>query len=291
MERQQQQHWAKQAQPPLAARSRQQGQPAKATFSLSKPGCALSLLLLGSAWVVVMIIAVTAVSGLLSLNASNGHRTPGAAAMRETAETAPANSPARLPLWLFGAIALSCAAGSMLISKQANRPPRLRKSSAKVKRLTSRPAAVEPQPILQSISPQPTPQPAPQPMRQPIPQPTPVPAMAPVQPPPRHPAPVPSFVLHRQQPSAATDASPPETSAPEISTPETSTPGAASGKPFAAPITLMQLAYQAVQPSEPATNVPVTVVPPDAKHPLDWGKASLADQLDIRKRRSISSLL
>ncbi|MGV0027899.1 hypothetical protein [Phormidesmis priestleyi] len=35
----------------------------------------------------------------------------------------------------------------------------------------------------------------------------------------------------------------------------------------------------------------VTVVPSEEAHPLDWGDASLADMMDIRKQKSISSLM
>lgn len=196
-------------------------------------------MVLGSAWIVVAVIALTAVSGLLSPNASSGKRPPGAATIRETTETAQKNSQTRIPLWLFGAIALSCAAGSMLISKQANRPPRPRKST-KVKRLA---------PYTASTVPQPAPSPAPQP--QPI-----------------YPPAVPSFVLnpgHTQPLSTATT-------------------------PFMAPATLMQLAHQESQGAIAHTDVSATVSSED-KHPLDWGKASLADKLDLRKQRSVSSLL
>lgn len=45
-------------------------------------------------------------------------------------------------------------------------------------------------------------------------------------------------------------------------------------------------------PTKPAaTNSrSVTVVPPEESHPLDWGNASLAEMMDIRKQHSISSL-
>lgn len=35
----------------------------------------------------------------------------------------------------------------------------------------------------------------------------------------------------------------------------------------------------------------VTVLAPEESHPLDWGEASLAEAMDIRKRRPISSIL
>lgn len=239
MQRQQHQHGSKQPRPPLPARSHQPLRTSKAALSLGKPGWTLALVVLGSAWIVVAVIALTAVSGLLSPNASNGKRPPGTAVIRETTETAQRNSPTRLPLWLFGAIALSCAAGSILISKQANRPSRPRKST-KVKRLAPYGAATIPQPA---------PSPAPQPQ-------------------PTYPPPLPSFVLnpgHTQSFSTAP-------------------------APFVAPATLMQLAHQEAQGAIAQTDVSATAASEDT-HPLDWGKASLADKLDLRKQRSVSPLL
>ena len=248
MERQQHQHWSKQARQPPSARSRPSTRPPKAALSLSKPGAVLAIVVLGSAWCVMLVIAMTAVSGLLSPSASNGHRASGAAIIRETTTELRKNSQARLPLWLFGAIALSCAAGSMLVSRQANRPLRSRKST-KVRRLTSYAATSAPQPEFS---------PAPQPEFSPVP---PLPTHAP-------PA-VPSFVLRvgqMQPPSSAT-------------------------MPLMPPPTLMELAQQESQASTGQKGVAVTVVPSEEKHPLDWGEASLADRLAIRKRRSVSSLL
>jgi hypothetical protein len=44
---------------------------------------------------------------------------------------------------------------------------------------------------------------------------------------------------------------------------------------------------------QPVVNYPpvVTVVPSEEAHPLDWGDANLAERMDIRKQKSISSLM
>lgn len=39
------------------------------------------------------------------------------------------------------------------------------------------------------------------------------------------------------------------------------------------------------------TQPTVTVLPPEENHPLDWGDASLADRMDIRKQKSLSNYL
>jgi len=57
-----------------------------------------------------------------------------------------------------------------------------------------------------------------------------------------------------------------------------------------APATLMQLAHQESQAVRKTPNVQAPSATANNK-PLDWGEASLADKLDIRKPRSISSLL
>ncbi|GEM_PF-1627323 len=236
MERQQHQHGSKQPRPPIPERSSQQLRKPKAAFSLGKPVWNRSLVVLGSAWVVVVIIAFTAVSGLLSPNLSSNNQTPGAAPVRVTATTAQATSQSRLPLWLFGAIALSCATGSILVSKQVNRPPRPRKNT-KPKRLAPyiAPAATE------------------------------------------------SFFL-------TTQSQPPVATVPSVALVPGSVPHAPSAAPFMAPATLMQLAHQESQAVRKTPNVQAPSATANNK-PLDWGEASLADKLDIRKPRSISSLL
>ncbi|MBW4690342.1 MAG: hypothetical protein KME27_01105 [Lyngbya sp. HA4199-MV5] len=218
--------------------------PAHSSQPLRKPRTALSrgkfrwhlsLVLLGSAWLVVVVISLIAVSGLLSPNLSSNKPPQGTAAVRSTPSEVTRASQSHLPLWLFGAIALSCAAGSMLISSQANRPPRSRKN-AKPKRLAPY-AASEAAPLFPTAAPT-TVETALQ-----------------------------SLALVSQAPQPA--------------------PVAA---PFMAPTTLMQLAQQVSQTAKQAADLPTAIVPEDKK-PLDWGEASLADRLDIRKPRSVSPLL
>lgn len=47
----------------------------------------------------------------------------------------------------------------------------------------------------------------------------------------------------------------------------------------------------APQNMAPASQPMVTVLAPEESHPLDWGETSLAEAMDIRKRRPISSIL
>lgn len=235
MERQQPLHHSRQPQSPMPARSNQSVRKPKTAFSPGKSRWPLSLMLLGSAWVVVLVISLIAVSGLLSPNLSSNKPSQGTAAVRATTSEPNKPTQSRLPLWLFGAIALSCAAGSILISSQANRPPRSRKA-VKPKRLAPYIASETAEPLFPTVA----------------------------QPPVAMP---PSFALvtqpHQPMPTAA---------------------------PFMAPTTLMQLAHQVSQAAGQAVEVPAAIAPED-KPPLDWGEASLADRLDIRKQRSVSPLL
>ncbi|MBW4522661.1 MAG: hypothetical protein KME16_23695 [Scytolyngbya sp. HA4215-MV1] len=51
------------------------------------------------------------------------------------------------------------------------------------------------------------------------------------------------------------------------------------------------LVVQSPQTSAMVPEPQVTVVPEEESHPLDWSEASLAEMMDIRKRRSLSSLM
>lgn len=63
---------------------------------------------------------------------------------------------------------------------------------------------------------------------------------------------------------------------------------APSARSSAAPAQRATASQTAIAPV--ASSRLVTVVPPEETHPLDWGDASLADRMDIRKQRSLSSL-
>lgn len=231
MDRQQHRHRSRQPQSSKPVRSGQQVRQSNAPFTLGRAGWSLSLALLGGAWVVVVVVALTALSGLLSPDLST--KQPSQTASIRATPAAPVSDPNHLPLWLFGAIALSCVAGSMLISAQANRPLRPHKS-VKPKRINSYNAPKTATPSFSEL---------------------PSPPIAP----------------------------------PEIAMVPSPSQADRSPAPFMAPATLMQLAQQA-QSMGQATGMPAVIVPED-NHPVDWGEASLADKLDIRKQRSISSLL
>ncbi|MBD2038749.1 hypothetical protein H6F76_27740 [Leptolyngbya sp. FACHB-321] len=217
---------------------------------------------LGGAWVVMVVISLVAVSGLLSPESSDGKRTTEAAIVRTMAKTPQREQQSRLPLWLFGAIALSCAAGSMLVAKQAMRPsrPQVRSPKLKLKHLAPHPA---PSALEETPS-------APEPMELSIPTPSSPPA----------PAPAPSFVLEPRR-NQTTKATPSVTlmqlAQMQLNQAQQTKAAPAAGQPT--------VALAKVAPVKVAS---VTVVPPEEKSPLDWGEARLADQLELRKQRSVS---
>lgn len=117
-----------------------------------------------------------------------------------------------MTLWLLGAVALSCAAGSLVIYKRLNDPSRSGKLRKRVKRSSAQ------------------------------------------------------VLTRRQQRQQRLQESPP------VPTP-----------------VVEPLAVVAPVPVE--TEPVVTVVPPEESHPLDSGEESLAEMMDIRKQRPLSSIL
>lgn len=196
------------------------------------------LIILGGVWTLVMVVALVALSGLLnpSMSISKGHQPAGVSNARVVRGAQPAKPQSGIPLWLFGAIALSCAGGSVLIAKQAARPPRPRKN-AKFKRL--KPYASK---ATAALTPKP-------------------------QTPSKEYSPLPPIQLQTRIARAV-----------PVS--------------LASSTNLVPSVHPHAQTSiQRSPDVPVTVVPSEESHPLDWGNASLADALDLRKQRSVSSWL
>ncbi len=222
------------------------------------------LLFWGGTWVVVLLVAAIAMGGLLSpglpgrrVSSVSFGSSPGSEEVQNVARQGKA-----VPFWLFGAIAITCTAGSILVSKrlaQVERPHRLSRPkrpvqySSKVRRPGPSKRPRTPQgkrlkpfaegelplsvaylsyPLLHSSTPTPT-----------------------------------SFKLPPAIKGKARSA--PQQSAPKY------TYKSVSPKPSAA--------------KKDAVSVPVTILPPEENLPLDWKDPSLADLMDIRKRRSLSS--
>jgi hypothetical protein len=199
------------------------------------------LLLWGGAWIVIVLVGVIAVGGLLSPGMP-GRRASSAAFGSSTGsgEEQVTKQPKSVPFWLFGAIAVTCTAGSILVSKrlaQVERPQKLSRRKRPVKYAAGSPRRSAPAKPAQRKRLKP-------------------------------------FSEQEIQFSAA-------------SNPYASPRASAAPIPFKPPPVVKRNPKSASKKG--TVQVPVTVVPSDENHPLDWNDASLAHLMDIRKRRSLSS--
>jgi len=245
----------------------------------------------GGLWCALVLIAFGSLGSLLSPNWVEGQapNQPGQAptartvpspaqtatnnALQRTA-TAATNSQTTLPLWWFLAIPLSCIAGSFVLTQALKRPHQGRRR-VKVKTTPvakqTKPAIAPAAQLVQGQHPQ---------------QMVPVPAVSYADLPmvvngypggvmPAAPTPArrtrPKKVARK--PVAAKQPTPPKKSAPP--------PKRKASRPVGS----------AMAAKMAAKRVNVSVVPTGEVHPLDWQGASLADSVDLRKQRSVSSWL
>lgn len=238
-------------------------------------------------WVSVFLVAIVAVGSLISPNAAERRSVSAIAVGSDSVvATQPLDKKGQVPFWLFGAIAITCTAGSLLVSRQLNsktllprkarvrrrkvqKPPTLsspaiaKQPSAKPKR-QRRKAVKHPQ-RLKTYSPSEAlfgkPQGQPQ-----VPQRT---ASTQVNLPGNDPRQlsVPSFTVNRGAPSQRASVN---------------TPGPNKQR---STVEMPSLSNKA----QPIAKVPVTVVPEDQVHPLDWNAPRLADAVDLRRRKSIKT--
>jgi len=111
----------------------------------------------GGVWLSVIGVVGIATLGLLNPDLSaTRQRTDGAIASSTATESAPP-SENRVPFWLFGAIALTCGAGSLLISQQLTPPSAAGRRRTGKPRRRKRPAAHPGRPISTDLSPSPMP--------------------------------------------------------------------------------------------------------------------------------------
>lgn len=197
-------------------------------------------------WVSMLLVAMVSVSSLLSPGLVDERAASDAAIGVNSAEaTQQLKQRSRVPLWLFGAIALTCTAGSFLVSKQLARPqPRRSPLRNPPSRIQSKSRPPRPprkgRKRLKPYSPAETP------------------------------FPLPTYSSAQVQHSTA------------LPVPLQS--GQPSGR-------LRRVSPPTSKLAVRPTRVSVTVVPDEENHPLDWKAANLADSVDLRKRRSLSSWL
>lgn len=306
----------------------------------------------GGVWMSVFLVGVVALGSLLSPNAAERRSVSAVAVGSDSAvATQPLDTKGKVPVWLFGAIAITCTAGSILVSRQLNpaavasRPlsrttrRKLAKYRAATQAIAMPPLALAPAPTSPAIAnPMPAvPQPGPVAPQHP---PTPTTARA-AKPKAAHakpqkakpqkakksqpsPAQAPAAKVpqkrrrwgqrsrpqvKRLQPYAPGElfsGGPGRPAALRPSTPWVDTVAAPTPPPPVGPepgrsgpqpamsFTLNAAkgrsphpqAVQLAQP-HPQPTQPVTVVPPEQVHPLDWEEGRLAELMDVRKTRSL----
>lgn len=226
-------------------------------------------------WVSVFLIAIVAVGSLLSPNAAERRSVSAIAIGSDSAvATQPLEGRGKVPLWLFGAIAITCGAGSVLVSRQLNasqaqptpyavaRPAR-RKAAKSAKKQIPQPATrTAPRSTQPVVRKQVTKAPRPSSRRQ--------------------------AAQHRRQPRRLQPYSPLEPLFTRTPPGQPIPPAIPATIPVAAPIAQSQAS---LKPARSIPQVPVTVVPADQVHPLDWGEARLADAVDLRRKKSLQSWL
>ncbi|HIK16915.1 MAG TPA: hypothetical protein IGS53_16740 [Leptolyngbyaceae cyanobacterium M33_DOE_097] len=247
----------------------------------------------GGLWCALVLIAFGSLGSLLSPNWVEG-QAPNQPGQSPTAQTIPSpaqtatnnalqrnatvatNNQTTLPLWWFLAIPLSCIAGSFVLTQALKRPQQGRRR-VKVK---TTPVAKQTKPAISPAA-QVT-------QGQPYQQLPTAPAVSYADLPmvvngypggvmPVAPTPTPARRARpkkvARKPVAAKQSPPPKKSAPPPKRKASRPVGAAKSAKMA------------------AKRVNVSVVPTGEVHPLDWQGASLADSVDLRKQRSVSSWL
>jgi hypothetical protein len=191
-------------------------------------------ILWGAALVLVLLMGGLALKGLI-------YPGPLETIEAELPTTQPQPQSPQMPevdsnLWLFGAVALGCAAGSVLISRR-------------IERLASQPQASQPKVKQRVVASR-------------------------------------SSAIPQTQTSTATrrPSAPPRRKKAVAAKKRRGTPTTVLQTE---PVRMQQAAYTPSGVIEPV----VTVVPENESHPLDWGEASLAEMMDLRKQKPLSSLL
>ncbi|MDX2241370.1 MAG: hypothetical protein NW224_11850 [Leptolyngbyaceae cyanobacterium bins.302] len=251
----------------------------------------------GGVWVSVFLIAVVAFGSLLSPSAAE-RRSVSAIALGSDSgvATQPLESRGKVPLWMFGAIAITCTAGSILVSRQLQPhtsrpvpashpvPPR----RVKPKHHTAQPQARVPGNKKRA-------KPAAQPPKRLKPYSATDPLLT-------QPQSIqaqfveaqltPAQLTQAQREKSASAASQQLTSQQLTKNNSTHQPSGLNQQPVTTAAPRGQtVAHSPSFVVAKSVKVPVTVVPADQVHPLDWDQPRLADAVDLRKRKSIQSLL
>ncbi len=146
MERRQNHRWSEESGPPESNQSDKIGILDSGMDKVSQLVLTRPLMVVGGLWVSVILVGAIALSGLLSPGLPGGRRASeasfGSTTVATSVEPGKDRSHRRLPIWLFGAIALSCTAGSIVVSKQltrTERPQRLSRPKTATNSVTQTP--------------------------------------------------------------------------------------------------------------------------------------------------------
>lgn len=204
----------------------------------------------GGLWVSLFLMAAVSLSSLLS--PVSGGRMASSAAIGSSTTTVHATRHKPVSLWLFSALAISCTAGSILISKQLKRSQSYRSGRTVIDRAT-----VRPRPVRQA---------------------------------PKRARPTSAVGIAAKRPLRGPATQRPVASTPTVS-PVSMSKLQTTSQPHSSSLsrTVPKRRDRPV-PTRPML-VSVTVVPESEYHPLDGRSASLVESLDLRKRRSLSSWL
>lgn len=221
-------------------------------------------------WVSTFLIGVVAFGSLLSPSASE-RRSVSAIALGSDSgvATQPLENRGKVPLWMFGAIAVTCTAGSILVSRQLK--PASMAASPRVTHVAKPPRqrVQAPRPLT------PVPGPKAKSRRSASPR------RGTKRPPPKRLKPYsPGESLLPTQAFPVSPPAPPAIAA----TPATVRPP----RPQPAPSPSFVVSKRVAPTAKP---VSVTVVPAEQTHPLDWTEPRLTDDLDLRKQKPIQSWL
>lgn len=208
------------------------------------------LLFWAGIWLSVLLVAAIAVSGLVSPGLP-GRRASSASfgSSSGTEQVQTARRSNRLPFWLFGALAFTCTAGSFLVSQRASHIERTQKLSRPRGASSRRAANAARYFTVENRSHRPHSRRSGKRLK--------------------------PFPDGEWSTLLAT---------PPASYPHAPLPGSGSPNRRLKPKRRPQRSL-----SREGTAIPVTVIPPEQNHPLDWDAPSLADLMDIRKQRSPSS--
>lgn len=236
----------------------------------------------GGVWVSVFLVAIVAVGSLMSPNAAERRSVSAIAVGSDSVvATQPLDKKGQVPFWLFGAIAITCTAGSLLVSRQLNSKTPLRRRAVSRRRrvqkmvvsssvsqspMSKKRLATKPKQQIRKVGNQPQRLKPYSPTEGPFSRPQPVQRIASI--------PVELSLKDESR---------------HVATPSFTVKQSRLTQTRTAEAQLNRKPSSRGEMPKSTRNVPVTIVPEDQVHPLDWQAPRLADAVDLRRRKSMKS--